>query len=261
MKQSIEKRYADWLDWPKEDKRRTPFSHLYGAPSKHNFLIALAHRNHGLGIKQIGKRIGVPHFHVAAMLKPFGCKVAVIPAPNTHLSNASLWAGYVEHEIEAQARAERQHERWWRKAHPRSQMDRYYANLTESRKRSADNAKRLYDKMQKGSHEHMRRLLRARIYNAIKRQSKDKGRSDRKAMPTMQLVGCTTAQLRAHLESMFQSGMGWHNQGQWHIDHIIPCASFDLSQPDQQAKCFHWTNLQPLWAKDNLAKSDSVKAT
>ena len=64
--------------------------------------------------------------------------------------------------------------------------------------------------------------------------------------------------LRAWIESKFLPGMTWENRRQWHIDHIMPLAKFDLSDPAQQAAAFHYTNLQPLWAKDNLRKGDKV---
>jgi len=79
-----------------------------------------------------------------------------------------------------------------------------------------------------------------------------------KADKTLQLLGCTVEQLRAHLEARFTSGMSWSNYGEWHIDHIKPCSSYDMSDPVQQAACFHYTNLQPLWAIDNLKKGDAV---
>lgn len=44
----------------------------------------------------------------------------------------------------------------------------------------------------------------------------------------------------------------------WHIDHIVPCASFDLSKPEEQKKCFHYTNLQALWWRDNIVKGDKI---
>jgi len=82
----------------------------------------------------------------------------------------------------------------------------------------------------------------------------------RKSASTLELLGCTFEYARAHLEAQFTKGMGWDNYGVngWHIDHIIPCASFDLTDPDQQRQCFHYTNLQPLWAEDNLRKSDKL---
>jgi hypothetical protein len=52
--------------------------------------------------------------------------------------------------------------------------------------------------------------------------------------------------------------MSWKNYGKWHIDHIRPCSSFDLSDPQQQRTCFNYSNLQPLWAKDNLNKSNKL---
>ena len=82
----------------------------------------------------------------------------------------------------------------------------------------------------------------------------------RKAAKTEELLGCTIAEARAHLEAQFLPGMSWDNHGEWHIDHIRPCASFDFSDPQQQKQCSHYTNLQPLWAKDNLSKSDKWQA-
>lgn len=73
-----------------------------------------------------------------------------------------------------------------------------------------------------------------------------------------ELVGCTPKQLVAHLESLFQPGMSWERKHEIHIDHIIPCRAFDLTIKEERCKCFHYTNLQPLWAKDNMAKSDKL---
>jgi len=71
---------------------------------------------------------------------------------------------------------------------------------------------------------------------------------------TMELTGCTTEFLMTYIESKFADDMNWDNYGKWHIDHIIPCASFDLESLEEQKKCFHWSNLQPLWAADNIRK-------
>ena len=80
-----------------------------------------------------------------------------------------------------------------------------------------------------------------------------------KAAATLELLGCTPEHLRAYLEAQFEPGMSWENYGRdgWHVDHIRPCASFDLTDPAQQRECFHFANLQPLWAADNLAKRDT----
>jgi hypothetical protein len=91
--------------------------------------------------------------------------------------------------------------------------------------------------------------LRVRVRHAMKRSGA------RKSAATRELIGCTIPELRAHLESQFRPGMTWENYGPvWHIDHRRPCASFDLLDPAQQRVCFHYTNLQPLFAEENLKK-------
>jgi hypothetical protein len=94
--------------------------------------------------------------------------------------------------------------------------------------------------------------LRCRVKNAItfNRGVKTQG--------TMQLVGCTIQFLRVHLESQFLPGMTWENHSRtgWHIDHIVPVSAFDLSDPIQQRICFNYRNMRPLWAADNIRKSD-----
>ena len=88
--------------------------------------------------------------------------------------------------------------------------------------------------------------MRTRIWFALKRKYKSKS--------TIKLLGCSVEECWQHLESKFQPGMTRENHGLWHVDHIRPCALFDLKCPVQQLACFHYTNLQPLWAIDNIKK-------
>jgi hypothetical protein len=77
-----------------------------------------------------------------------------------------------------------------------------------------------------------------------------------KSLKTIELLGCSVMDFKNYFQSKFQDGMSWDNYGKWHIDHIRPCASFDLSDPKQQLECFNFKNLQPLWALDNIRKGD-----
>jgi hypothetical protein len=90
--------------------------------------------------------------------------------------------------------------------------------------------------------------MRNRLYKAVKAQGADK------SARTYELVGCTSEELMAHLEAQFAEGMSWDNYGEWHVDHIKPCALFNLLLADEQEACFHYTNLQPLWGPDNCSK-------
>lgn len=73
-----------------------------------------------------------------------------------------------------------------------------------------------------------------------------------KITKTQALLGCTFEEFAAHLQSKFKEGMTLENHGDWHIDHIKPCAT--ATSAEELAALFHFTNLQPLWATENLSK-------
>lgn len=159
---------------------------------------------------------------------------------------------------------------------------RYHANADYYRKRAMDNIRKDPEKSRKRHREwssrnkrqvadyarnrhqtdvqaRLRTNTNSRIRYALKRLGlyKEDG--------TLKLLGCTGDALATYLTSLFKPGMTWENYGRWksgqsmtwHIDHIRPCSSFDLTDPAQRTLCFHYTNLQPLWAIDNLRKNDS----
>jgi len=92
--------------------------------------------------------------------------------------------------------------------------------------------------------------LRSRVNKALK--------GNYKSGSAVKDLGCTIPELKRHLESKFQEGMTWDNWSfiGWHIDHIKPLSSFDLTDRKQLLEACHYTNLQPLWANDNLSKGD-----
>ena len=96
-------------------------------------------------------------------------------------------------------------------------------------------------------------IMRGRVYSAIKYFSPN----NPKNLHTMEYVGCDINTLRDHLETQLKDGMTWENQGEWHIDHIKPCASFDITKEDERMKCFNYTNLQPLWGTENMSKGST----
>jgi len=114
------------------------------------------------------------------------------------------------------------------------------------------NAKKIYQQRRKRPYEKLASVVRARVYDALKHGYK----SDR----TEKLIGITIKELKVYLEKQFQDGMTWDNYGfyGWHIDHIIPLSSFDLTKAEEQKKAFHYTNLQPLWAKENMHKGSKI---
>jgi hypothetical protein len=92
--------------------------------------------------------------------------------------------------------------------------------------------------------------MRSRICNYLKKSNITKKNK------TFEIVGCTPQSLKEHLETQFIDGMSWDNRSEWHIDHIIPLSSAKTEE-ELYGLC-HYTNLQPLWAEDNLKKSNKI---
>jgi len=95
-----------------------------------------------------------------------------------------------------------------------------------------------------------RSAIRSLVISAIK------GKGYKKKTKTCQIIGCSFTELHAYIENQFKPGMTWLNHGEWHLDHKVPMA---LAKTEEEAIALnHYTNLQPLWAKDNLAKFDKI---
>lgn len=107
------------------------------------------------------------------------------------------------------------------------------------------------------THNKIIKTLRRRFKESVGRIKK--GSSGSKE--SLKLLGCTLLEFKKHIETQFEDWMTWDNHGQytWHIDHIIPVSSFDLTNEEEVKKCFHYTNLQPLHWEANLKKSNRIK--
>ena len=171
----------------------------------------------------------------------------------------------------------------WRLANPdlrKAQADRgYHKNIEKSRELKREYYKKhkveksSYDvEYRKRNKEHIKQLkkdwglkmkddpifkikrnLRRRVHHALMGRNK----SDN----TFNLIGCSPEEFKSYIESIWLEGMSWDNYGTsgWHIDHIKECHTFDLSDPEQQRECFHYSNQRPLWAKDNLSRPKQLR--
>ena len=105
------------------------------------------------------------------------------------------------------------------------------------------------------THRIRQRTSKALIYANVKKQ---------RGCSSMRYIGCTRYELRNYMEMQFKSGMTWDNYGRkkgiktWVVDHVIPIASFNLSDENERHKAFHYTNLAPLWIKENEKKNDRM---
>lgn len=150
----------------------------------------------------------------------------------------------------------RAYEKAYRESHReeiREKARAYSANNKEKiaeRNRAKKVETRAYRNAHRANHPEVRvaHNLRVRIRVALKQGATKSGH-------LLSLLGCSIPELKDRLEPIFKPGMTWENYGPvWHIDHVKPCAKFDLTDPAQQRACFHYTNLQPLFAIENIKK-------
>ena len=143
--------------------------------------------------------------------------------------------------------------RQWSKEFYRKNKDHVLAVCKSYRKRNADAiAKKAKEKLKSDPVAAITARLRHRIYLALRPCGAKKHAS------TLKLVGCSRKFLVAWIESQFPTGMGWHNRQSWHVDHIVPCSAFDMTNAGQQRVAFHYLNLRPMWATENISKGSSL---
>jgi hypothetical protein len=136
----------------------------------------------------------------------------------------------------------------WRVKHPDAVKESNKKSRARNRNQYRAAQRRWWLASQGNPQTIMARRLRGRVKAACQRAR------TAKANKTILLLGCTFAEFVRHIERQFTKGMGWHNRRLWQIDHVRPCASFDLTDPVQQYQCFHFTNQRPIWKQDNQLK-------
>ena len=136
------------------------------------------------------------------------------------------------------------------KARNKEKISEHGKKYREANKEAIAKRKKLWQQNKQKNNINFRVLssCRSRLHQAVKGKLK--------SVATLELIGCSVEYLKQHIESQFTDGMNWDNWGYygWHIDHRIPCSSFDFAKEEDQRECFNYKNLQPLWAKDNLIK-------
>ena len=134
----------------------------------------------------------------------------------------------------------------------KSCRNKYKKSYTKSEKGIETRTFYQYSKYHNNDEYRLLHNVRNRINSALKRSKQLKNNK------TVEILGCSIESYKLHLESLFKDGMSWKNRSLWHIDHIRPIDSFDLSDLTQLKECFHYSNTQPLWADDNLKKSNKT---
>ena len=134
-----------------------------------------------------------------------------------------------------------------------------YKKISEQKKEYyIKNREKIKKRTKQYTNNKLKNDIKYKILHNLRRRINHVLNKNNKSLSTMMLIGCEIDYLMYHIQNRFTKGMSWDNYGLWHIDHRRPCASFDLSKPSEQRKCFHFSNLQPLWAEDNFKKGSKI---
>lgn len=148
----------------------------------------------------------------------------------------------------------------YRELNKLSARRRYSANKDIINARKRERRKRLrgveYQQFKERAKQDVSLAIRLKLRSRFRQAVKEGYRSGK----IIDMLGCSIQEFRAHIESKFQEGMTWSNWTQygWHIDHIMPLSSFDLTDPNEVAKSMHYSNMQPLWWHENLSKGSKI---
>lgn len=134
----------------------------------------------------------------------------------------------------------------------------YKKNTNKIRLRVKDYNSRTENKLKRNEREYLKRQtdLNFKLKETLRKRLNKALKNGQKTGSAVKDLGCSIDEFKEYLERKFEIGMAWDNYGRkgWHIDHIKPLDSFDLTYRDQLLEACHYTNLQPLWWKDNLSK-------
>lgn len=180
---------------------------------------------------------------------------------NREKVNASSRATYKKYEEKNRARAKEKYYKDPKKDNAKTRAY-YRENKEEKMAYSRDyrnkNKDVLNEKNRKRSRHRYHNCPKTNLIERLRKRTRSalKTKSFRKTKGTLDYLGCTGKELQAYIESLFINGMSWENKHLWHIDHIIPISSGNSEE--EILKLNHYTNLQPLWALDNIKKSNKT---
>lgn len=217
-------------------------------------------------------------FHKSKSSKD-GCQSRCKPCKSLHVKNRKNYFKD-RYEREKDKILKQQNDRYWKNPEAaRSKRNMQYHRQTPEKKLEAGRANRIRnaEAIKIGKREY--NLRNRKVINLKKRNRKKDdptfritlsirnrirrylGGEFQKSASCRELLGTDWKAAREHIEKTFEEGMTWENYGfyGWHIDHIRPCITFNLMDPQHQRECFHYTNLRARWGKDNM--SDGGKLT